>query len=405
MVGRLEDWQTLLQPACADLVREAAAAPSHDPASTARLRRGHSAALVALAFELAAARRKALDKFGPAIGGRIIADRAGVEMATGPLAGAHKARRFAAVCAGTLVADVCCGIGGDAMALCAAGVRVLGIDSDPARAWMCAVNAGCESRCADAAAACESGHAWFHLDPARRGADGARRFDLRDLSPGPEAWQTLTHAARRSAPSERDWGGAIKLGPGVDRARVAGALGNEPFELEYLSEHGRMTQAVAWMGAMRGAHAATATALRPGAALSLSGEPGGPPLGTFGRYLVDPDPAFERAGLLHAACEFAAARAFCPGLGVLTADAPPRDSTFFPAFEVVDRMPWNARRIRERLRALDGGLVEVKTRDGVVDSDRVQSDLRGEGCTPHAVFVLRIGRAIEAFITRRGAAA
>lgn len=403
MAGRLEDWQALLRPPCADLVRDAAAAPGHDPASTARLRRDHPAATVALAFELAAARRKAVEKFGPAIGGRIIADRAGIEMATGPLAGAHKARRFAAACAGGTVADICCGIGGDAMALCAAGVQVLGIDSDPARAWMCAVNAGCESRCADAAAACEPGYAWFHLDPARRGADGTRRFALRDLSPGPGVWRGLIDAVRRSVTSEGRWGGAIKLGPGVDRAEIAEVLGAEPFEIEFISEHGRMTQAVVWLGALCGADAATATALRDGAAFSLSGESGEPPLGAVGRWLVDPDPAFERAGLLHVACVHAGLRAFCPGLGVLTGDAPPRESEFFPAFEVAERAPWNARRVRERLRALDGGLVEVKTRGGVVDTDRVQAELRGKGRTPHAVFVLRVGRAIEAFITRRSA--
>lgn len=397
MVGRLEDWQALMHPSRADLVRQAAAAPGHDPASTARLRRDHPAALVALAFELAGARRKAKEKFGSSVGGAIIADRAGVEMATGPLAGAHKARRFAASCDGALVADLCCGIGGDAMALRAAGVPVLGIDSDPARAWMCAANAGCEARCADAAAAGEPACSWFHLDPARRDGGGVRKFRLADLSPGPEAWRVLVGRAR----ARGRWGAAIKLGPGVDRADVAGVLRDEPFELEYISERGRMTQAVAWLGALAGREAATATALRDGASISLSGQPRAAPVGAVGPWLVDPDPVFERAGLLHAACVRAGARAFCPGLGVLTADAPPREQEFFPAFKVVEHLAWNIRRVRERLRALGGGLVEVKTRGGVVDTDRVQAELRADGPAPHAVFVLRIGRTIEAFITRR----
>ncbi len=409
MVGRLEDWQTLMEPTYAGLRRDAAAAPDHDPAATARLRREHPAALVALAFELAAARRKAAEKFGPIVGGALVADRAGVEMATGPLAGAHKARRFAAACSGETVADVCCGIGGDAIALRAAGVGVVAIDRDPARAWMCALNAGCESRCADAAAAGELGCAWFHLDPARRSADGARRFDLARLEPGPEAWRGLADAARRSAKSVRtgrvEWGGAIKLGPGVDRADVRAALGDEPFEIEYVSEHGRLTQAVVWLGALRGGHAATAAALRENASLVLSGEPGEPPMGKVGAWLVDPDPAFERAGLLRAACAHAGLRAFCPGLGVLTGDAPPRDAPFFPAFQIVERTAWNARRVRETLRALGAGVVEVKTRGGVVDTDRAQAELRGEGRVPFAVFVLRLGRAVEAFVTRRAPAA
>lgn len=408
MIGRLDDWQALLAPEMEGLRRGAADAPAHDAASIARLRREHAAPVVAAAFELAAARRKGAEKFGAEVGGRLVADRAGVEMATGPLAGAHKARRFAARAAGDVVLDLCCGIGGDAMALAAAGVGVVGVDADPVRAWMCGQNAGCSTRCGDVMEVMAGGERWFHLDPARRDGEGARKFRLDELSPGPEAWRVLIERARAGAVGDGgEWGGAIKLGPGVDGADVHAALGpGARFELEHLSEHGRMTQAVVWLGVLASEHPATATALRAGESLSLSGEPGAPPVGEVGPWLVEPDPAFERAGLLGAACAHAGAgaglRAFCPGLGVLTGDSPPREAAFFAPFRIQARMPWNPKRVTAWLREHDGGIVEVKTRDKAVDPDALQALLRGGGAITYTLFVLRLGRAVEAFITVRG---
>lgn len=405
MIGDLEDWQSLLSPGLESLRLAAATAPAHDAASVARLRREHAAAVVAAAFELAAARRKGAEKFGAGSGGRLVADRAGVEMATGPLAGAHKARRFAAGAGGARVLDLCCGIGGDAMALAAAGVRVVGVDADPVRAWMCGQNAGCAARCCDVMEAMTGGERWFHLDPARRDGEGARKFRLDELSPGPGAWRELIERARAAAAGDGgEWGGAIKLGPGVDATDVRAALGPETrFELEHLSEHGRMTQAVVWLGALAGAQRATATALRETGSFSLSGEPDEAPVGEVGLWLVDPDPAFERAGLLGAACAHTGLRAFCPGLGVLTGESPPRDEEVFVPFRVAARMRWSEKRVSAWLREHDGGIVEVKTRDKAVDPDAVQAQLRGVGAITYTLFVLRVGRAVEAFITRRGA--
>jgi hypothetical protein len=118
-------------------VRAAAAACGlYSTADVTALRKKWDKELVHAALALVKARGKAAVKFGAAAT-RLVADPEGVEMATSHAAAAWKARRFAAAGGRTrAVLDLCCGIGGDAMALHAAGLDVTCVDSDPVRAWM-----------------------------------------------------------------------------------------------------------------------------------------------------------------------------------------------------------------------------------------------------------------------------
>lgn len=367
----------------------------------AALRRRYPPELVALAVELGEARRRAAAKFGPETAAALVADRVGVEMASAAAVSRHKAARFAAaVEPGTEVVDLCCGIGGDAMALRGAGLEVVGVDADPVRAWMCGVNAGCRGVCARVEDEGAWGSAWFHLDPPRRTDGAIRVFRLDELSLGPEAWRGVSLRAR-STPSGDRWGGAIKLGPGADAAEIAAALGADvPLEVEYISEQGQMSQSVAWVGRLAGAGGVRATAIRGDRVLSIVGEPGEPPAGPLGAFVIEADDAVERAGLLGAASREFGARAIAPGLGLLTAEEPAA-SEWFASFELLAHMPWNEKRVRAWLRGHDGGIVEVKTRAGSAQPELLQQSLRGEGGTTHTLFVLRIGRALEVFITRR----
>ena len=90
------------------------------PALVAGLRKRFDAELVAAALDAVAGRRKAAVKFPGAV--PPWGDPQAVEQATSGAVAACKARRFA----GLDIADLCCGMGGDAMAL----ARV-----DPLEAW------------------------------------------------------------------------------------------------------------------------------------------------------------------------------------------------------------------------------------------------------------------------------
>jgi hypothetical protein len=372
-IGTLEDWKQVVD--CPELVAAAADVAPGDLAGIARLRRNLDAGIVAVAVELAEARRRAAAKFG-ARADSIVADVQGMEMATATAAGAHKARRFAS--AGLAVTDLCCGIGGDAMALMDAGVDVVGVDASDVRAWMCARNAGCETRVADASEV-EVREA-YHLDPARRTGAGVRRWRYEDLEPGRELIERL---------AERD--GAVKLGPGVDLDVLPRG------EIELISERGTLTQAVLWTGSLAGV-SRRATVLPAGA--SLAGEPVSMAFGEAGTYVFSVDASVERAGLMGLLARELGLVALHPSLGLLTGNELV-ESPFLTPFRLIERMGWREKKVREWLRANDAGIVEVKTRGRAVDPDKVQAALRGDGATPYTLFVLRFDRRVEALIARR----
>lgn len=362
-------WRSL----SASLIEDAAQVDPTDVAAVARLRKSHDAASVAAALELAAARRKAVGKF-PDRASTLWADTEGVEQASSRAVADHKAARFIdRGFADQTIFDLCCGIGGDAMSLPGA----IGVDADPLRAWMCGRNADRPALAADVTALPLRGRV-FHLDPARRNERG-RAWRLDDYRPGP----AFITALLRDNPI-----GAIKLGPGIDRDELPW-----PGEVEWISERGRLVQAVLWTGDLA-SHECTATRIG-NSTHTLHGQSGTPDLAPMQRFIFTVDPALERAGLMHAI----GLPAVHPKLGLLTADES-ITNPWLTGFEVLaDTLP--VRKVKAWLDAHDGGPIEVKTRGKAAEPDRLQHEWRGRGTTPHTVFVLRWNDRVQATITRR----
>src|SRR5690606_14127423 len=99
-------------------------APADELAVATRLRREHPAELVSAALAQARLRQRAAAKFGAEDARRMFFTANGVEQSTRASVAAHRARRFAELGV-TSVADLCCGIGGGAIALARGGVRGL----------------------------------------------------------------------------------------------------------------------------------------------------------------------------------------------------------------------------------------------------------------------------------------
>ena len=89
------------------------------------LRDRYPAELVAAALTQQSLRIAGREKFSRA--DDMFFTRAGLEQASAEVLARHSARRFLGL---PLVADLCCGIGGDLMALAASADRVLAVDAD-----------------------------------------------------------------------------------------------------------------------------------------------------------------------------------------------------------------------------------------------------------------------------------
>ncbi|MEL7473670.1 MAG: class I SAM-dependent methyltransferase [Planctomycetota bacterium] len=391
MIGLLEDWQTLEEDGA--LGDALAALPEEPgPSDVEALRRRWSAEVAACVLELAKARRRATEKWPAKIARGIWADAAGVEMASSLQAAQHKARRFEGH---EDVVDLCCGIGGDAIALSEVASTVIGVDESPVRAWMAAKNAGCLAMCAEVEGTGDPGESFVaHIDPARRDVDGRRHVRYEDIRPGPAVIEKLVG----SRP-----GVAVKLPPGIDPNEVPAG------EMEWLSEGGRLTQAVLWSGSLAGDVTRRATLLGDDVTTTLTGD-GSTALARadrLGSWLYAVDSSVERAVLLGDLAESLSVGGFDRGAGLLTSDERV-EHPMLTAFEVMERIPWSRKRVKAWLDERGCGIVEIKSRGRVIEADEEQRALRGAGGKRFTVFVQRLeGREspIEAIVCRRTAAA
>src|SRR5215467_4756982 len=175
--------------------------------------------------------------------------RPGLEQASAEVIARNRMARYAGA---GLVADLCCGIGGDLTAL-AAGRRVLAVDRDPLHLRMARANAGAygvatgvTAVAADVRDVSLAGVDGVFIDPARRA--GQRRLRAGDSEPPLDWCLRLADAVARSG---------IKAAPGLPRDAVPPA-----WELEFIAVGRDLKEAVAWSPAL--ATAATRATVLPG---------------------------------------------------------------------------------------------------------------------------------------------
>lgn len=365
--------------------------------TTARLRAGHPAELVAAALTQVRLRDRARDKFGQDAA-LMYFTRQGLEQATRATVAAHRAGRFAA--GGGPVLDLCCGIGGDLIALARAGCTPAGIDADRltvavARANIDALGlAGhADAAAGEATRAEPAPYAAVFADPGRRTARG-RVFDPRAYQP---PLDEVLDIVRRAA------GGCVKVAPGIPyEALPPGA------ETEWISERGEVKEAAIWLGALAGGVARRATVLPgalPRASVSATPPPtlvpvpglGDPPVGPWRRYLYEPDGAVIRAHLVAEVAAGLDGVLADPHIAYITSDTL-QPTPFATAYEIRDVLPFSVKRLRQALRARGAGTVTIKKRGSAVDVDRLRHDLRPSGPGSATVVLTRVGTAPVALL-------
>ena len=322
-----------------------------------RLRSRYPAALVADGLTLQRLRYRAVAKFSRAPD--MVLTRDGLEQASGEAAARHRAARLAD---GGPVADLCCGIGGDLVALAALG-PVLGVDRDPLHAWMAGRNAAvygvaeqARTEVADVRATDLTGVTAVFVDPARR----TERGRTREGEP-PLAWCVgLVERVPRVA---------VKAAPGLDRASVPPG-----WEAEFVAVGTDLKEAVLWSPAAAEA-ACRATVLVDGDRHTLLPAPGAEvPVGEPGEYLLDPNPAVTRAGLVAELARATGTWQIDDRIAFLAAAAPVA-TPFARTLRVLDSGPWREKDLAARIRALDVGSVDIRRRGLAGDVDVLRKRL------------------------------
>ncbi|MEU3946053.1 class I SAM-dependent methyltransferase [Streptomyces sp. NPDC029526] len=384
----MNDLAPLLTPEGRALLDEVrATSPAQELAVATRLRRTHPAELVSAALAQARLRQRAVAKFGERDAARMFFTPHGVEQSTRASVAAYRARRFVELGV-TSVADLCCGIGGDAIALARAGIRVLAVDRDPFTAAVARANAEAlgldgliEVRQADVAEVATGDYDAVFVDPARRGGRG-RVFDPEAYSP-PLSWAVgAARAARLAA--------ALKVAPGIPHEAVP-----EDFAAEWISDGGDVKEAVLWCGPGQQVPPGRVLAtLLPGPRTLLSRGLPDPAVRPPGRYLYEPDGAVVRAHLVAEVAQELDGGLLDPTIAYVTADTH-RPTPYATAYEITDRLPFNAKKLKALLRERRVGTLTVKKRGSAVEPEELRRKVlpKPHGSAAVTVFLTRVAGA------------
>jgi uncharacterized membrane protein YgcG len=412
-----------------DLLARLAAKPdSGGLALAVRLRREYPADLVAAATAQHELRLAARAKFSRAAG--MLFTRAGYEQSSSEPIARYRAGRFGDA---RRIADLCCGIGGDLLAL-APGREALAVDRDEVHTRLALYNAAVygetenvRALVADVRDVDPGGLDAIFIDPARRSGPGTasagastRRFRA-GLSEPPLDW---CFALTGQLPAV-----CVKAAPGLPLDLLP-----DGWEAEFIADGRDLKEAVLWSPALATAPPAGSGGPRRATVMSASGAqtlvafPGGPvPVTEPGEYLLDPNPAVTRAGLVEDLARSlrdgggggggdgdgggggggdgggsasggsasgtgrhgGTVAKIDPQIAFLTVNWPAQ-TPFARTLRVLDSAPWNEKRFAKRLRELGIGAADIRRRGLAGDVDQIHRRLKLAGPNRGTIVITRV---------------
>lgn len=350
------------------------------------LRKDFPDELVRAAVALRECRRKGARKFSRA--GEMWFTLTGLEQSTAEPVARHKAARFAGK---GRVIDLCCGIGGDALALTQVA-PVTAVDLDPVQLLRCQWNveaygggANLTTRTGEAQSI-DVTDAYVHIDPDRRPGPGKRVQRVEEMVPSLE--EVLSIMARAK-------GGAIKLSPAMN---FGGKFGD--VETELISLDGECKEATIWFGDLATPGQYRATALPSGE--TLVGHPMDvlTNVGPLQQYLYDPDPAVVRAGLVDVLADKLSLQRLDDAEEYLTGSELV-DSPFLQAFEVIAETSNNDREIRKAVREQQWSQLEIKCRHVPIQADEMRKKMPLDGQGAGVLLIARLAGKTRGIVARR----
>ncbi|WP_027947339.1 THUMP-like domain-containing protein [Amycolatopsis taiwanensis] len=300
-----------------------------------------------------------------------------LQQASPSLVARHRAQRLA----GRDVHDVTCSIGADLAELARVARRCVGSDLDEVRLAMARHNCpGVALVRADALRPVTRDTVVI-ADPARRDAGGRRRWRPEDYQP-PLDDLAGVYAGRDLA---------IKCAPGIDYTALGWAG-----EVEVVSLDGQVREACLWAGSV-------ATAARRATVLRADGkqwtiterEPDDAGVAGPGEWIIDPDGAVVRAGLVRHYGARHGLWQLDERIAYLTGDRPPPG---IRAFRVLEHGSYQEKSLRALLRRHEVGRLEILVRGLDVDPDALRRRLKPRGPSEATVVLTRIGRSPHAFL-------
>lgn len=360
-------------------------------ALVSRLRReGHSPARVAAVLTQYRLRRRAVAKFGP-FADRMLFTQPGLEQASRLRVAALHAGRFSA--AGlTRVADLGCGIGGDAMAFAALDLAVTAVERDEVTAAVASYNLApwpsAKVVHGDALEQSLDDIDGLWLDPARR--EGVTRLA------SPDDWSPSLDDALSLA---RRLPSGIKLAPGMPRDLIP-----DDVEAQWVSIDGEVVELVLWSGALaRPGVGRAALVLRgdePPAELRAPADAVDVDAGDLGDYLYEPDGAVIRARLIGDLARQLQGRMLDPTIAYISADQL-QPTPFARAFRVLERFPFDVKLLARELSARGIGVLEIKKRGVDVDPATLRPRLKLRGANSGVLVLTRIAGERVALLAER----
>jgi hypothetical protein len=338
--------------------------------------RTHFGDRTAVLVETVLLRRKADAKI-PGAARWILTDDA-VQQSTPATVAAHRARRLA----GRRVHDVTCSIGTELAELVGVAETVVGSDLDEVRLAMAAHNVPEAYLLRADALTPVTRNTTVIADPARR-AGGRRTHDPAALQP-PLPDLLGVYAGRDLA---------VKCAPGLDFDSL-----DWDGEVEVVSLDGGVREACLYSpGLTHGGVRRRASVLRSdGTGFEVTDTmPDEIPERAPGEWIVDPDGAIVRSGLVR---HYAAAHGLWqldPRIAYLTGDTLPDGVR---GFRVLEQFKYTEKALKQALSRFDCGIAEILVRGLDIDPAVLRPRLKLKGTRSLSVVLTRIGRTPEAFV-------
>jgi len=338
--------------------------PKNHLALVTSLRKTYPIAHISPALTLIQTRQKAVAKFGD-MAHHLFFTPDALEQASDPMIRAYRAQKFV----DRVVVDNGCGIGADSLAIAGMAQSVIGVDSDPVRIMMARLNverlgiSNIEFVVDDVTTRpLELSHAFF-FDPARRDELGDRLFGVENYIP------PLSTIYR--------WDGhfgAVKVSPAVKLDELSGYDG----QVEFISVSGDLKEAVLWLD---GAKSPRATRITDGEMYHWDAPdflPDTKPLSPPRAWLIEPDPAIIRAGLVQDMAEKWGLFMLDEQIAYLTGDQHPHNE-WVRAWQIHDWMPFHLKKLRAYLRERHIGRITVKKRGSPLTPESLIAQIKPKG--------------------------